>query len=197
MIPPVGEQDAADIQKQAGDCSRFLHRSFFRSIGSSLPQNSCVFQRDRNAVAVRYHSRRIVRCWAGRRHRRAVNVAARCAGQLADALHLLPNGIAAVDSVGIKLDPHRLGVEVIEIDLNLKTCCSPWFPPSLRRSAAGPFLFQGVLPIDHLPADCAFIGSALTVGGRSREVVLLGVFAHRAVGGEARCQPRHAFPHPR
>jgi hypothetical protein len=26
---------------------------------------------------------------------------------------------------------------------------------------------------------------------------LLGVFAHRAIGGEARCQPRHAFPHPR
>ena len=26
--------------------------------------------------------------------------------------------------------------------------------------------------------------------------MLLGVFAHRAVGGEARCQPRHAFPHP-
>ena len=34
------------------------------------------------------------------------------------------------------------------------------------------------------------------VGGRSREVALLGVFAHRAVGGEVRCQPRHAFPHP-
>ena len=30
MIPPVGEQDAADIQKHAGDCSRFLHRLFFR-----------------------------------------------------------------------------------------------------------------------------------------------------------------------
>ena len=26
--------------------------------------------------------------------------------------------------------------------------------------------------------------------------MLLGAFAHRAVGGEARCQPRHAFPHP-
>src|ERR1019366_643416 len=34
------------------------------------------------------------------------------------------------------------------------------------------------------------------VGGSSREVVLLSVFAHRAVGREARCQARHAFPHP-
>jgi hypothetical protein len=30
MIPPVGEQDPPDIQKQAGDCSRFLHRLSFR-----------------------------------------------------------------------------------------------------------------------------------------------------------------------
>ena len=90
------------------------------SIGSSLPQDSCVFQWDRNAVAVRYHSRRIVRWWAGRRHRRAVNVAARRAGQLANALHLLPHRSAAVDSVGIKLDSHRLRVEIIEIDFNLK-----------------------------------------------------------------------------
>ena len=28
MIPPVGGQDTADIQKRAGDCSRFLHRLF-------------------------------------------------------------------------------------------------------------------------------------------------------------------------
>jgi hypothetical protein len=30
MIPTVGEQDTPDIQKQARDCSRFVHRSFFR-----------------------------------------------------------------------------------------------------------------------------------------------------------------------
>jgi SAM-dependent methyltransferase len=35
-----------------------------------------------------------------------------------------------------------------------------------------------------------------SVGGGGREVLLLGVFAHRAVGGKARCQPGHAFPHP-
>ena len=75
---------------------------------------------DRNAVAVRYHSRRIVRWWAGRGHSRAVNVAARRAGQLANALHLLPHGGTAHDAVGVKLYPHCLGVEVIEIDLNLK-----------------------------------------------------------------------------
>jgi hypothetical protein len=39
---------------------------------------------------------------------------------LAYALHLLPHRATAVDAVGIKLDPHRLGVEVVEIDLNLK-----------------------------------------------------------------------------
>ena len=40
--------------------------------------------------------------------------------QRACALHFLPYGIAAVDSVGVKLYPHCLGVEVIETDLNLK-----------------------------------------------------------------------------
>jgi hypothetical protein len=69
---------------------------------------------------VRYYSRRIVRWWAGRRHSSAVNVAARRAGRLANALHLLPHGSSAHDAVGVKLYPHRLGVEVIETDLNLK-----------------------------------------------------------------------------
>ncbi len=30
VIPPVGEQDTADVQKQTGDCRGFLHRLFFR-----------------------------------------------------------------------------------------------------------------------------------------------------------------------
>ena len=38
---------------------------------SPLPQDSCVFQRDRDAVAMRYHPRRIVRRRAGRRIPRA------------------------------------------------------------------------------------------------------------------------------
>lgn len=92
---------------------------------SPLPQDSCVFQWDRNAVAVRYHSRRIVRWWAGRRHSRAVNVAARRAWQLPDTHHLLPHRSAAVDSVGIKLDLNRIRVEAIEIDLSLKDVALP------------------------------------------------------------------------
>ena len=85
-----------------------------------LPQDSCVFQRDRNALALRYHSRRIVRCWARRRDSRTVNVAARGARQLANALHLLPHGSTAHNAVGVKLYPHRLEVEVVEIHLPFK-----------------------------------------------------------------------------
>src|ERR1019366_411258 len=82
----------------------FMDGSFivsFSSIGSSLPQDSCVFQWDRNAVAVRHHSRRIVRWWADRRHRCAVNVAARRVGQFANARHLLPHGRTAREAIGI------------------------------------------------------------------------------------------------
>jgi hypothetical protein len=35
-VPPVGEQDAADIQKEARDRMRFFHRLYVPSIGSSL-----------------------------------------------------------------------------------------------------------------------------------------------------------------
>ena len=56
----------------------------------------------------------------GREHRGAVNVAARLAGQLANALHLLPHRSAAVDSISIELDSHRVRVEIVQIDFNLK-----------------------------------------------------------------------------
>jgi len=54
------------------------------------------------------------------RHRRAVNIATRRAGQLANAFHFLPQGSTAHAAVGVKLYPHRLRVEVMETDLNLK-----------------------------------------------------------------------------
>src|SRR5512145_3371016 len=90
------------------------------STESSLPEDSCVLQWDRNALAVRYHSRGVVRGCGGRRHRGAVNVAARLAGQLANALHLLPRWSAAVDSISIEFDSHRIWVEIVQINLNLK-----------------------------------------------------------------------------
>ena len=60
-----------------------------------------------------------------------------------------------------------------------------------------PFLLQRMFPINNVSAHCTFIGSAFTVGCRRREVVLLGVFAHGAICGKARCQARHAIPHAR
>ena len=169
------------------------------SIGSSLPEDSCVFQRDRNALAAPYHSRLVV-CWgAGSRHSRVVNVAARPAARRERTA-----SPAALEFHAFELHQRRtgleprIGVEIVEIDFNLKNVPlrGEWQPSVLRRTSHL-FLFQTVLPIDYLAADCAFIGTAQMVGGRGREVVLLGIFAHRAVGGEARCQPRHAFPHPR
>jgi hypothetical protein len=38
---------------------------------------------------------------------------------LANALHFLPHGTTAHHVVGVKLYPHRRGIEVIETDLNL------------------------------------------------------------------------------
>src|ERR1035438_6527015 len=166
-------------------------------IGSPLPPDSCVFQWDRNAFAVRDDPRCIVPRSADRGHGRAVPVAARRSGQLADALHLLSHWAAAVNTVGIKLNGYSARVEVIEIDLNVEDMLLAFslhrhFTKAQRR----PFLFQTMPPIKHLPANCPFFGTAQVVGGCGREVVLLGIFAHRAVSGKARSQPRHAFPHP-
>ena len=53
MIPPVSKQDTADIQKNAGDCSRFFYRLFFsrpdhfchrfRATISLLAANACLY----------------------------------------------------------------------------------------------------------------------------------------------------------
>jgi hypothetical protein len=70
------------------------------------------------------------------------------------------------------------------------------FDPQVAEAQRSPLSLHLVPPIDHQPARCAFIRRALAVGGCSRKVVLLQVFAHRAAGGKDRRQPRHAFPHP-
>src|ERR1035441_7830231 len=79
-------------------------------IGSPLPPDACVFQWDRNAFAVRDDPRCIVPRSADRGHGRAVPVAARRSGQLANAPHLLPHRAAAVHSVSINLDLHGVRV---------------------------------------------------------------------------------------
>jgi len=122
------------------------------SIGSSLPQDSCVFQWDRNSVAVRYHSRRIILWWAGRRHSRAVNVEARRAGQLANARHLLSDRTAAIDPIGTQLDSHEVRIEVMEIHLCLKEvlgCICLYL--QVAKAERTPFLFQSMFPIDDVP----------------------------------------------
>ena len=108
------------------------------SIGSSLPPDLGGFQRNGNAVEVRDDARRVRTRRAARRHSRAVHVAARRAGQLADALHLLPRDRAARGAIGEELDPHRRGVEVVEEDLDLEDMLRRAFRSSDARSAAGP-----------------------------------------------------------
>lgn len=131
---------------------------FLCSIDLSLPEDSCVFQWDRNAVAVRHDSRRIVGGRASCRHSRAVNVAARCAGQLANAIHLMPHGRTAREAVGIKFDPDGIGVEIMKNDLHLKYVLAAMSRNlHFAEVQRGPFLFETLLPIDHLPPHCAFV----------------------------------------
>ncbi len=97
-------------------------------------------QRRRSAVSLAPYSPPLdgpqtpPRCKRSRPTRRAVG----------DALHLLPHGSAAVDAVGIKLDPHRLRVEVIrDRPRTSNTCCSRvGLDLHLAEAQRAPFLFQ-------------------------------------------------------
>ena len=40
MIPSIGEQDPADVQKQASNCSRFLHRLSLGIVSSPIEFDS-------------------------------------------------------------------------------------------------------------------------------------------------------------
>jgi hypothetical protein len=85
-------------------------------------------------------------------------VAARRACQFANALHLLPDGNAAHDAAGVQLYPHRVGIEIVEQDLNLKfVLAATSFNLHFAEVKRGPIPFQAVQPIDNLPAGCAFI----------------------------------------
>src|ERR1035441_8154692 len=175
-----------------------FHTSSPFDAGSSLPQDSLVFERDRNAGMLRYHARRVVGGRTHRGHRRAIGIASGPTRQLASALHLLPFGTVAVDAVGIKLYAHRTRVEFTEIDLHFKLVpVSVGLDFHFTEAQRWPRLLYGVVPLDHLPAHRAFIGGTLAVGCGARKVVLLRVFANRAVRGEARRQSRHAVSHPR
>jgi hypothetical protein len=74
-----------------------------------------------------------------------------------------------------------------EKDLNfekvLSTAC---FHFDLTEMERIPLFFQSMLRFDHLPAQQAFLGRARLISTRSREIVLLRVFSHRAIGGESR-----------
>ena len=93
--------------------------------------------------------------------------------QLANARHLLSDWTSAIGPLGIQLDPHRVRIEAIEKTSASKMCWTALvctFTSPKRRVAH--FSFSVMFPIDDVLARRAFIGSALTVGGGGREVVL-------------------------
>ena len=133
-------------------------------MGSPLPQDLCGFQGNCNTGVVRYHSGRIIHCRPCCGHSRAIGVTAGRACQLASPPHLTPYWSAAVDSVGIKLDSHRLGIQLADMDLILKhvprlLSCDFYF----SEVQVSPLAFHLLPPTDDPPADCSLIGSALTV----------------------------------
>jgi hypothetical protein len=162
-------------------------RSYDAQIESPLPQDASGFEGNRNTSATRYHPRCIVSRRPGCIHPCAISVTVSSTYQLTNALHLLPNRAVTVDSVGIKLYLNRIRVEFIEINVSLKHMLRlVTLDLHVAEAQHGPFPFQSMPPIDRVPADRSSIGSTIMVGCRRRKVVLLGIFAHRAVGGETR-----------
>src|ERR1019366_320576 len=164
---------------------------------SSSPWNECGFQRNRHSGALRYHAGRVVCGWTSSGYRCLIDAAAGWGSKNPRTPHFLPYGTASVDSVRIKLNSHRIRVEIVQKDFDFKHgAVRVGFDAQVSEAQRAPLPIDCMLPIDDLPADCAFIGNAQMVGGSSLKVVLLSVYAHRAVGREARCQACHAFPRP-
>jgi len=84
--------------------------------GSSLPQDTYVFDRERHFLLLREHSYGVIFPWAACSHGRSVHRAARGRSRRTNPLHRVPLRCAATYAVGKKLDSHRLRVEVMEID---------------------------------------------------------------------------------
>ena len=80
---------------------------------------SAAFRAHFHAVVVRHDPGSVVGRRSRGRNRCLVTVAAGYIGQPAYARHLVADGLAAVDSLGVQLDLHRLRVEVIKSDLDL------------------------------------------------------------------------------
>jgi hypothetical protein len=76
-----------------------------------------------------------------------------------------------------------MGVNVIEVDLNLKyVLITDSLNLHFAKAQCSPFLFQTTMPLNYFPAYCTHVGSTLTVGCSSGNIVLLCVLAYRAVG---------------
>ena len=126
---------------------------------------------------------------AVRRNNRAVNGTARRASLLADGFHLLPFGNTAVDSVSIKFDSYGLWIEAVrEIpEPHTRVGCHESLS-SFRRSVAPPISVPDCFSNQPFACPLRLYWRPQVVSGSSRKIVLLGVFAHCAIGGEARRQ---------
>jgi len=72
---------------------------------------------------------------------------------LANALHLLPHRDTAVYSVGIKLDAHRLRVEIVQKDFNFKhVVVHVGFDPQVSDTLRALLPIDRMLPIYYLRA---------------------------------------------
>ena len=83
---------------------------------------------------------------------------------MTNAHHPLPHRITAADTVGVQVQAHRLGVEIMEVDMNLKyvlfaPCLDLRFAEAQRR----PSLIQSAPFTNNIHADFAFVASALKI----------------------------------
>ena len=94
-----------------------------------------------------------------------------------------------------RVRPVPPGIEITEINLNREYVLLAAGLNLQRAEVSRAHFCRRLWRQASLLADRGFLGSPLMVGGCGWKVVLLGVFAHGAIGGKERYQPRHALPH--
>ena len=118
-VPPISANSSLNFCLPRFDLPKLLVNQVHPRNLPSLPQNVSDFQRNRNAIEVRDHSRRRAQWPAAAEHAHAVNVTTRSTHQLAISPSFLPDGFPIFHPLGIEFDLNRIRGKIIKIDLNL------------------------------------------------------------------------------
>ena len=114
--------------------------------------------------------------------------------QPGSAIHRHSNGLVPILAGGEKLDAVGVRLQLALVDDNFEAMAAVlgFYLERAERDAA-PSRGELLLPTGDFESEVAFPLGTRGISGGGRQVVILGILAHRATGGKGRREARHAF----